>query len=190
MARLIVTQFTTLDGVMEDPGGSEGSGFGGWAFKFQRGEEGDRFKLDEVMAGEALLLGRVTYVGFAEAWPSREGDFADKLNGMPKYVVSTTLRDPTWNNTTVIAEDVPARVRELKERVGGDILVNGSATLVRTLAEHDLVDEYRLMVFPTVVGGGKRLFPEGTAVDALELAESRPVGDDGVVVLVYRPKRA
>ena len=188
MSRLIVSQFTTLDGVMEDPGGSEGTAVGGYAFKFERGEEGDRFKLDEVMASEALLLGRVTYEGFAAAWPEREGDFADKFNGMKKYVVSATLRDPEWNNTTVIADDVPAHVRELKERDGGDILVNGSGTLVRTLAEHDLVDEYRLMVFPTVVGGGKRLFPAGTKVDALELAESRPVGDEGVVILIYRPK--
>ena len=114
--------------MIEDPGGAEG--VGGWAFKFERGEEGDRFKFDEVMASEALLLGRVTYEGFAAAWPSREGDFADKFNGMRKYVVSTTLRDPDWNNTTVIAEDVPARIRELKEREGGDILVNGSPTLV------------------------------------------------------------
>ena len=186
MARLIVSQFTTVDGVIQDPGGAEGAG--GWAFKFERGEEGDRFKYDEVMASEALLLGRVTYEGFAAAWPTREGDFADKFNGMVKYVVSTTLRDPEWNNTTVIAEDVPARVRDLKEREGGDILVNGSPTLVKTLAHHDLVDEYRLMVFPTVVGGGKRLFAEGVTVDALELVESRPVGDDGVVILIYRPK--
>jgi dihydrofolate reductase len=188
MARLIVSQFSTLDGVIEDPGGAEG--VGGWAFKFERGEEGDRFKYDEVMASDALLLGRVTYEGFAAAWPEREGDFADKFNGMVKYVVSTTLRDPEWNNTTVIADDVPAHVRELKEREGGDILVNGSPTLVQTLAGNDLVDEYRLMVFPTVVGGGKRLFPEGVTVAALELVESRPVGDDGVVILVYRPKRA
>jgi dihydrofolate reductase len=188
MSRLIVSQFATLDGVMEDPGGSEGSAFGGWAFKFQRGEDGDRFKLDEVMSSEALLLGRVTYEGFAAAWPEREGDFADKFNGMKKYVVSTTLRDPEWNNTTVIADDVPAQVRAAKERETGDILVNGSGTLVRTLAEHGLVDEYRVMVFPIVVGGGKRLFPEGTKVDALQLVESRPVGDEGVLVLTYRPK--
>src|SRR3954452_23718636 len=188
MSRLIVSQFATLDGVIDDPGGAEG--VGGWAFRFERGEEGDRFKLDDVMASEVLLLGRVTYEGFAAAWPEREGEFADKFNGMAKVVASTTLRDPGWNNTTVIAEDVPARVRELKERDGGDILVNGSATLVGTLVEHDLVDEYRLMVFPTVVGGGKRLFREGAAVNALELVESRPVGGDGVIILVYRPKRA
>jgi dihydrofolate reductase len=188
MSRLIVSQFTTLDGVMEDPGGSEGTAVGGYAFKFQRGEEGDRFKLDELMASEALLLGRVTYEGFAAAWPSREGDFADKFNAMRKYVVSTTLHNPEWNNTTVIADDVPARVRELKERDGGDILVNGSGTLVKALAEHDLVNEYRLMVFPTVVGGGKRVFPEGTKVDVLELVEARPVGVEGVLVLTYRPK--
>jgi dihydrofolate reductase len=188
VAKLIVSEFTTLDGSIEDPGGAEG--VGGWAFTFERGEEGDRFKYDELMASDALLLGRVTYEGFAAAWPEREGEFADKFNGMAKVVVSTTLRDPAWNNTTVIADDVPERVRELKRREGGDILVNGSATLVATLAEHDLVDEYRLMLFPTVVGAGKRLFGPGVTVDALELVESRPVGGDGVVILVYRPKRA
>src|SRR3954467_3301457 len=158
MGKLVVSQFVSVDGVVEDPGGSEGFERGGWAFQFERGPEGDMFKLDELMSSDALLLGRVTYEGFAAAWPSREGEFADKFNGMAKHVVSTTLRDPEWNNTTVIADDVPARVRELKEREGGDILVNGSPTLVGTLAANDLVDEYRLMVFPTVVGGGKRLF--------------------------------
>jgi dihydrofolate reductase len=187
MGRIVVSQFVTVDGVVEDPGGSEHRPFGAWAFKFQRGDDGDRFKLDEVMAAEALLLGRVTYEGFAAAWPSREGDFADKFNGMPKYVVSTTLGDPDWNNTTVIADDVPGQVARLREAPGGDVLVNGSVTLLHTLVEHDLVDEYRLMVFPTVLGDGKRLFAAGTSVPALELVESRPVGDEGVLVLIYRP---
>ena len=188
MGRIVVSQFVTVDGGVEDPGGSEGSPFGGWAFKFERGEEGDRFKLDEVMSAEALLLGRVTYEGFAAAWPTREGDFADKFNGMPKYVASTTLADPEWNNTTVLAGDVAGEVAKLREAPGGDVLVNGSVTLLRTLVEHDLVDEYRLMVFPTVLGGGKRLFADGSEIPALDLVESRPVGDQGVLILIYRPK--
>jgi dihydrofolate reductase len=188
MGRIVVSQFVTVDGGVEDPGGSEGSPFGGWAFKFERGEEGDRFKLDEVMGADALLLGRVTYEGFAAAWPTREGDFADKFNGMPKYVASTTLADPEWNNTTVLAGDVAGEVAKLREAPGGDVLVNGSVTLLRTLVEHDLVDEYRLMVFPTVLGGGKRLFADGSEIPALDLVESRPVGDQGVLILIYRPK--
>src|SRR5580765_6107167 len=119
MGRIVVSQFITLDGVFEDPGGSEQFERGGWAFEFERGADGDQFKLDEVMASDALLLGRVTYEGFAAAWPSREGDFADKFNEMPKYVVSTTLGEPTWNNTTVIADDVAGEVAKLKAQEGG-----------------------------------------------------------------------
>jgi dihydrofolate reductase len=188
MGRIVVSQFVTVDGGVEDPGGSEGSPFGGWAFKFERGEEGDGFKLDEVMSAEALLLGRVTYEGFAAAWPTREGDFADKFNGMPKYVASTTLADPEWNNTTVLAGDVAGEVAKLRAAPGGDVLVNGSVTLLSTLVANDLVDEYRLMVFPTVLGGGKRLFADGSEIPALDLVESRPVGDQGVLIRIYRPK--
>src|SRR3954447_23259852 len=131
MAKVVVSQFVSLDGVMEDPGGSENTENGGWAFKYERGPEGDSFKLDEIMNAEALLLGRVTYDGFAEAWPSRDGDFADKFNGMAKYVVSSTLVDPSWNNSHVIKPaDVAAEVGKLRESPGGDILVNGSAQLV------------------------------------------------------------
>src|SRR5215211_1062825 len=144
MSNIVVSQFVTVDGVFEDPGGSEQHERGGWALQFDRGPEGNKFKLDEVMASDALLLGRVTYGGFAEAWPSREGEFADKFNGMRKYVVSSTLDEPTWNNSTVIKGDIPAEVSKLREQEGGDILVNGSARLVRELMEHDLVDEYRL----------------------------------------------
>jgi dihydrofolate reductase len=190
MGRLVVSQFVTVDGVFEDPGGSEGFERGGWAFEFDRGTEGDTFKLDEVMASEALLLGRVTYEGFAAAWPSREGEFADKFNGMPKYVVSSTLDKPEWNNTTVIRGDVAKEVGALKQRVDGDILVNGSARLVKALAEDDLVDEYRLMVFPVVLGGGKRLFAAGIPKRGLRLEQSTPVGPDGVLILVYRPAAA
>jgi dihydrofolate reductase len=187
MGKVVVSQFISLDGVVEDPGGAEGFDRGGWAFKFDRGPEGDRFKLDEVMASEALLLGRVTYEGFASAWPSRtdEVGFADKFNSMPKYVVSTTLEDPEWNNSTVIGGDVAEAVAALKREVDGDILVNGSVQLVRTLMEHDLVDEYRLMVFPTVLGAGKRLFGESGEAVALRLVDAKPAGE--TLILIYEP---
>ena len=185
MGKVVVSQFISVDGVVEDPGGSENWERGGWAFQFDRGDEGNRFKLDEVMASEALLLGRVTYKGFAEAWPSRSGDFADKFNGMPKYVVSTTLNDPEWNNSTVIADDIPAAVTKLKQDIDGDILVNGSVQLVQTLAENGLVDEYRFMVFPTVLGAGKRMFGETPAAAALKLVEAKPAGE--TFILVYEP---
>ena len=134
MGKLVVTEFVTLDGVIEDPGGSEQSPVGGWAFRFERGEAGDRFKLDELEASDAQLLGRVTYEGFAAAWPGRDaGEFGEKMNAMPKFVVSSTLTDPTWNNTTVLGGDLRAEVAALKERHDGDILVAGSATLVQGL---------------------------------------------------------
>jgi dihydrofolate reductase len=189
MSKVVVSEFVTVDGVFEDPGGSEGFPRGGWAFQFDRGDDGNKFKLDEVFASEALLLGRVTYEGFAAAWPSRTGDFADKFNGMSKYVVSTTLSGPDWNNSTVIAGDIAGAVAALKERPGGDILVNGSAQLVRALMEQDLVDEYRLMVFPIVLGAGKRLFADTSDTSALRLVEAKPVGPDGVVILTYEPVR-
>jgi dihydrofolate reductase len=184
MGNIVVSEFVAVDGVVEDPGGAEEFDRGGWAFRFERGEEGDRFKLDEVMAAEALLLGRVTYEGFAAAWPSRTGSFADKFNTMPKYVVSSTLRDPEWSNSTVIGLD---DVAGLRERHTGEILVNGSARLVQALVEQGLVDEYRLMVFPVLLGAGKRLFGDAGAATALRLVEAMPVGPDGVVILTYRP---
>jgi dihydrofolate reductase len=189
MGRIVVTEFVSLDGVVEDPGGAEDYKHGGWSFEFSRGDEGDKFKLDETMETDALLLGRVTYEGFADAWPSREGEFADKFNEMPKYVVSTTLTDPEWNNSTVIGGDVPAEVARLRDEVDGDIVVHGSATLVRALVENDLVDELRLMVFPVVLGEGKRLFGETSDKKALELVESNVVGD-GVSIVIYRPAKA
>jgi dihydrofolate reductase len=188
MGKVVVSQFISVDGVVEDPGGSEQWERGGWAFRFDRGAEGDQFKLDEIMSSDALLLGRVTYEGFAEAWPSREGEFADKFNGMPKYVASTTLADPAWSNTTVLGDDLAAEVARVKEEHAGDILVNGSVRLVRALTEHALVDEYRLMVFPTVLGAGKRLFGDTSAPAALRLVESRPAGE--TVILIYAPARA
>jgi dihydrofolate reductase len=183
--KIVVSQFVTVDGVMEDPGGSEDFEHGGWAFQFDRGAEGEKFKLDEVMASDALLLGRVTYEGFAAAWPSRSGDFADKFNNMPKYVVSTTLDQPEWNNSTVINGDIAEELSKLKQEPGGDILVNGSAQLVRTLMEHDLTDEYRLMVFPVVLGTGKRLFDGASASTALRLTDAKPVAE--VLILTYEP---
>src|SRR4051812_9643315 len=150
MGKIVVTEFVSLDGVMEDPGGSEDFVHGGWSFEISRGEEGDRFKLDETMNSEALLLGRTTFEGFAEAWPEREGEFADKFNTMPKYVVSTTMEEPGWQNSSVISADLPAEVAKLKESHDGDVLVAGSARLAQALIDEGLVDELRLMVFPVV----------------------------------------
>jgi dihydrofolate reductase len=189
MGRIVVTEFISLDGVVEDPGGAEDYKHGGWSFEINRGDEGDKFKLDETMETEALLLGRVTYEGFADAWPKREGEFADKFNEMPKYVVSTTLSDPEWNNSTVVGGDVPEAVARIRDEADGDVVVHGSASLVQTLLENDLVDELRLMVFPVVLGDGKRLFGETTDKKALELADSKVVGD-GVSILVYRRAKA
>jgi dihydrofolate reductase len=186
MGRIVVTEFVSLDGVMEDPGGSEDFRHGGWSFEIERGDEGDQFKLDETMSAEALLLGRVTYEGFAAAWPPREGEFADKFNTMPKYVVSSTLDEPEWNNSTVLKGDVAEEVAKLRQERDGDIVVHGSARLVQALLEHDLVDELRLMVFPVVLGSGKRLFDETSDKKRLQLADSKVVGD-GVTILVYRP---
>ena len=186
MRRIVVTEFVTLDGVMEDPGGAEKFERGGWAFQFQRGPDGDKFKLDELMASDAALLGRRTYEGFAAAWPSRKGEFADKMNNMPKYVVSTTLEGASWKNSTVIRGNVAEAAAKLKAQPGRDILVAGSGQLVQTLMEHALVDELRLMVFPVVLGCGRRLFGNAGGRHALQLAEARAVGTDGVVTLIYR----
>jgi len=188
MAKLVVSQFITLDGVVEDPGGSEDLDRGGWAFKFDRGPDGDKFKLDELKASDSLLLGRVTYEGFADAWPSREGEFADKFNTMPKYVVSTTMESADWNNSTIIKDDVAGQVAKLKAEPGGDILVNGSVQLVQTLIEHGLVDQLRLMVFPIALGTGKRLFGEANDTTSFKLTETTPAGE--TLVLIYEPAGA
>jgi dihydrofolate reductase len=193
MGRIVVTEYVTLDGVIEAPGGGEEFEHGGWSFEFKRGDDGDKFKLEELMAADAQLLGRVTYEGFAKAWPTMtdEAGFADKMNRMPKYVVSTTLSDDDadWSNSTVIRDDVPARIARLKDEIDGDILAYGSPQLVKTLAEHDLVDEYRLMVFPIVLGSGKRLFRDGVPKTRLRLTDSASVGPDGVLVMTYEPAR-
>ena len=186
MGRIVVTEFVSLDGVIEDPGGAEDFKYGGWSFEISRGDEGDRFKLDEALNADALLLGRRTYEGFAEAWPSREGEFADKFNSMPKYVVSSTLDEPEWENSTVLRGDLAEEVAQAKARHDGDVVVHGSAQLAQALIEHDLVDELRLMVFPVVLGTGKRLFGDPGEKKTLRLVDSKVVGD-GVAILTYAP---
>ena len=185
MGRIVVTEFLSLDGVMQAPGGEDFK-YKAWSFEFDRGEDGDRFKLEEALESEALLLGRVTYEGFAAAWPSRDGEFADKVNSMPKYVVSSTLEHAEWNNSTVLKGDVVGDVTKLRQELDGDIYVHGSCQLAQTLIEHDLVDELHLMVFPVVLGTGKRLFGETTDKKTLRLVESKTVGD-GIVILIHAP---
>jgi dihydrofolate reductase len=184
MSRIVVTEFVSLDGVMEEPR---------WTFQFERGPEGGKFKFDELFDADALLLGRVTYQGFAQAWPSMgTDDFGKKMNNIPKYVVSSTLADAeaTWGETTVIRTDVAAEIARLKAQPGGNLLVEGSSQLVHTLAQHGLVDEYRLMVFPIILGAGKRLFPDSmTEAARLTLADSK-IDNDGVLLLIYHPAQA
>lgn len=186
MGRIVVTEFVSLDGVMEDPGGAENFKHGGWSFEFSRGDEGDKFKLDETLGSEALLLGRATYDGFADAWPERDDEFANKFNSMPKYVVGTKANATRWTNTTVLDGDPIQAARRLRAEHEGDIVVHGSAQLAQTLLEHDLVDELHLMVFPVVLGTGKRLFGETSDKKTLRLVDSRVVGD-GVAIMVYEP---
>jgi dihydrofolate reductase len=187
VGKLVVTQFVSVDGVFQDPGGVGEIERGGWSFKSEHGDEFDRLKLDELMAADAQLLGRVTYEGFAKAWPDMtdEQGFAEKMNSMPKYVVSTTLENPTWTNTTVIKDNVAEEVAKLKKEVDGDILVAGSGRLVQTLVDEDLVDEWRLMIFPIIVGQGKHLFGEQSELSMLKLTDSKPIGPDGIIVLTY-----
>jgi dihydrofolate reductase len=188
-ARIVVTEFVSLDGVMEAPGGEPGFKYPGWTFEYDRGDDGNRFKLDETMQADALLLGRRTYESFAGAWPNREGEFAEKFNSMPKFVVSTTLRDPDWNNTTVLGSgDATADVRKLKEEFDGELQVPGSHRLVQELIDSDLVDQVNLMVFPVILGTGKRAFTETSERRNLRLKESKVVGD-GVLVLIYERAR-
>jgi dihydrofolate reductase len=183
MRRIAVTEFVSLDGVMEAPGGEDGFRHGAWTFDYAD-DEGYAYKFAEVMEHDTLLLGRVQYEGFAAAWPQRSGDFADRMNAMEKVVVSTTLTDPAWNNTRVISENVAEQVAALKEEPGQDILVAGSSSLVQFLTANDLVDVYRLMVFPVVLGGGKRVFGDDGARVNLKL-ESRRVLDTGTLILHY-----
>jgi len=190
MGKLVVTEFITLDGVIEDPGGSEGTANGGWSFQFPT-DDGMQFKFEELQAADVQLLGRITYQGFAAAWPAMEeetGEFGKKMNDMPKVVVSHTLTEATWRNTTIESGDVVAAVKRLKERYAGDVLVAGSASLAEFLRRNDLVDEYRLMVYPIVLGQGKRLFTDPSAVTKLRLVETRQAGPD-VPLLIFQPVR-
>jgi dihydrofolate reductase len=184
-ARIVVTEFVSLDGVMEAPGGEPDFKYPGWTFEFDRGEDGNQFKLDETRQSDGLLIGRRTYESFAGAWPQREGEFADLFNSMPKFVVSTTLKDPEWNNTTVLdSGDATAQVRKLKEEFDGELQVPGSHRLVQELIESDLVDQINLMIFPVVLGTGKKAFEEKPERRNLRLKDSKAVGD-GVLVLTY-----
>jgi len=185
MGRIVVTEYISVDGVVEAPSGTEAFERIGWTDDFSRGPEGDAFKLDETMASDALLLGRVTYDGFAPVWPHVPGEFAEKFNTMPKYVISSTLENPEWGNTTVLRGDVVEEVTKLKERYERDIVVHGSPQLVQTLIENDLVDELRLQVYPVIVGAGKRLFGDTSATQNLRLVEAKTFRD--VHSLVYRP---
>jgi dihydrofolate reductase len=188
MAKIVVTEFVSLDGVMQAPGGEDFK-YPGWTFEFDRGDEGNQFKLDETMEADALLIGRITYESFAGAWPSREGEFADKFNTMPKYVVSSTLDNPEWNNTTVLEGDVVQEAGKLKQELDGVIQVPGSLRLVQALMEGDLVDQLNLMVFPVALGTGRRLFAEMDERKDWKLTEAKPVGPDGVIVLTYERDR-
>jgi dihydrofolate reductase len=184
-ARIVVTEFVSLDGVMEAPGGEPDFKYPGWSFEFDRGDDGNQFKLEETMSADGLLIGRRTYESFAGAWPEREGEFADKFNAMPKYVVSSTLKDPDWTNTTVLdGKRAIEEVRKLKGEFDGELQVPGSHRLVQELIENDLVDQVNLMVFPVILGTGKRAFEETPERRSLKLKESKVVGD-GVLVLVY-----
>jgi dihydrofolate reductase len=189
MGKLVLTEFVTLDGVIEDPGGGDGSPYGGWAFKFDRGPDGDRFKWDELMAADVMLLGRITYEGFAKAWPTMDaGEFGAKMNGMPKVVVSSTLEHADWSNTTILRGDLREGVEGLKSEYDGDVLVQGSAQLAQALVELDLVDAIRLVVFPVLAGGGRRLFGEASAWRSFTLEEAKQSGE--TVLLTYSALRS
>jgi dihydrofolate reductase len=188
VSRLVVTEYISVDGVVEAPSGTEEFERVGWTDDFSRGSDGNQFKIEETMTSDAQLLGRITYEAFAEVWPHVDGEFADKFNSMPKYVVSSTLKDPDWNNTTVLEGNLVDEVTELKQRYERDIVVHGSARLAQTLIEHDLVDVLHLLVYPVIVGAGKRLFDGTSETKRLRLADTRTFGD-GVHLLVYERAR-
>jgi dihydrofolate reductase len=184
MGRIVITEYISVDGVVEAPSGTETFERVGWTDPFTRGPEGDQFKWQETKGSDALLLGRVTYEGFAPVWPKVEGEFADKFNSMPKYVVSSTLENPEWNNTTILRGDVVDEVSKLKQQFEGDIVVHGSPQLAQTLIDHDLVDALHLQIYPIIVGAGKRLFATTTTTKRLRLTDAKTVGD-GIHLLIY-----
>jgi dihydrofolate reductase len=184
MGKIVITENVSLDGVIEDPTGAEGLSVGGWFWETDRGEDGEQFTLDKTLRTEALLLGRRSYEFFAATWPSRAGELADRMNSLPKYVVSSTLEDPDWNNSTLLTGDVVDAISRLKQELDGEIVVLGSPQLARTLIERDLVDELRLMVYPVVLGAGARLFGETSEKKFMRLVDTRTVGD-GIAILTY-----
>ena len=188
MGKIVISENVSLDGVIEDPTGAEGLSVGGWFWETDRGEDGEKFTLDKTLGTEALLLGRRSYEFFAATWPSRGGELADRMNSLPKYVVSSTLENPDWNNSTVLKGDVVDEVAKLKQELDGEIVVLGSPRLARTLIEHDLVDELRLMVYPVVLGAGARLFGETSDKKPMRLVDTKTVGD-GIAILTYEPVR-
>jgi dihydrofolate reductase len=188
MGKIVITENVSLDGVIEDPTGAEGLRVGGWFFETDRGEDGERFTLEKTLGTSALLLGRRSYEFFAATWPPRSGELADKMNGLPKYVVSSTLEHPDWNNSTVLKGVVVEEVSKLRRELDGDIVVLGSPQLARTLIEHDLVDEIRLMIYPVVLGAGARLFGETSDKKPVRLVDTQTVGD-GIAILTYEPVR-
>lgn len=187
MGQIVVTEFISLDGISEAPGGEDFK-YPNWAFEFDRGEEGEQFKVDEALGAAALLLGRRTYEGFAAAWPQYEGELADKYNGMPKHVVSSTLANPTWNNTHLLPGDLIEEITRLKDEIDGDISVAGSIQLVQGLLEHDLVDEIHLMTFPVLLGTGRRLFGETPDKSAWKLTETLTVGEGVLITILQRAR--
>lgn len=187
MGRIVVTEFISLDGVVEAPGGEDFK-YLNWSFEIDRGPDGERFKENEALASAALLLGRKTYEGFAGAWPQEEGELADKYNDMPKYVVSSTLTDPEWNNTSVLSGDLVEEVTRLKREVDGEVSVPGSIQLAQGLLAHDLVDEIHLMAFPVILGYGRKLWAHMPDKTVWELTEATTYGD-GVLVTIYQRTR-
>ena len=188
MGRIVISENVSLDGVSEDPAGVEHFRLGGWFWETDRGEDGERLTLDKTLDTDALLLGRRSYEFFAATWSSRGGELADKLNSLPKYIVSATLEDPAWHNSTVLKGDVVDEASKLKQVLDGEIVVLGSPQLARTLIEHDLVDELRLMIYPVVLGAGARLFGETSDKKPMRLVDTRTVGD-GIAILTYEPVR-
>ncbi|ACQ79990.1 bifunctional deaminase-reductase domain protein [Beutenbergia cavernae DSM 12333] len=187
MGRIVLTEFISLDGVVEAPGGEDFK-YPDWSFKVDRGPEGERFKETEALGSAALLLGRTTYEGFAEAWPQYEGELADKYNSMPKYVVSSTLSDPGWTNTTVLSGDLVEVVSRVKDEVDGEISVAGSIQLAQGLLAHDLVDEIHLMAFPVILGHGRTLWTQTPDKSDWSLTEATTYGD-GVLVTIHERRR-
>ena len=187
-ANIVISENVSLDGVIEDPTGVEGLRVGGWFFEVDRGEDGEKFTLDKTLGAEALLLGRRTYEFFAARWPSRDGELADQMNTLPKYVVSSTLEDPAWNNSAVLNGDVIDEVSKLRRELSGEIVVLGSPQLARTLIEHDLVDELRLLIYPIVLGAGARLFGETSDKKPMRLVDTRTVGE-GIAIVTYEFER-